>query len=391
MLLIKWDSGRGKVVHTLQKRNKCLVLKCRIFMLLTFFHVLQNIFWKLTQNQNFMSLMDNINNWLSILNFIGFCAFIHIILKKASDITLYGNGLFSLLRRYPNLRSASDYNQSSSLVERLNLLVVCGMYFTINVIPPGFSYGLHWHYPCRPSLLGYWILAECGSSQIRSGSTWLSTKVGVFLVNQFMWTLGYQAVVLGVGVLQCLGSMLLLDCLRVFWVQFKHGGSCEKIMQVCELFREIQILATISNSISQRVLVNITFTFSILFHAFSFAITVVMLQGSDIHDGSEKIILLVFITQAVQTFLLIIVAFGGMSLVYKESTGIFWRIRNSNGGGMEGGGFSKGHIRWRRKFMNSCVPIKVKFGQNNFVEPLTPLNSINFSLGLIVQILLLRR
>lgn len=79
-----------------------------------------------------------------------------------------------------------------------------------------------------------------------------------------------------------------------------------------------------------------------------------------------------------------------MSLVYKESSGIFWKMRKGNGIQLVDRNILKRENKWWTNFLKSCAPIKVKFGENNFVEPLTPLNSINFSLGLVVQIFLVK-
>lgn len=46
-------------------------------------------------------------------------------------------------------------------------------------------------------------------------------------------------------------------------------------------------------------------------------------------------------------------------------------------------------MRWNHRFILSCAPIKAKFGSINFIESETPLNCIDFSNALTVNLVLL--
>lgn len=49
------------------------------------------------------------------------------------------------------------------------------------------------------------------------------------------------------------------------------------------------------------------------------------------------------------------------------------------------------HRKWTDQFVKSCGAIKLKFGGNNFVDKLTPLNCISHALQISAQIMLLVR
>lgn len=77
---------------------------------------------------------------------------------------------------------------------------------------------------------------------------------------------------------------------------------------------------------------------------------------------------------------------GGFSEVHQESRLSFENISRR---------ISKLRIRkerkWAERFVKSCGLIKIKFGGNNFVEELTPLNCLSHATQLAVQILLYTR
>lgn len=52
---------------------------------------------------------------------------------------------------------------------------------------------------------------------------------------------------------------------------------------------------------------------------------------------------------------------------------------------------SRTERKWTEQFIKSCGAIKLKFGGNNFVEKLTPINCISHAFQIAVQIMLLVR
>lgn len=80
---------------------------------------------------------------------------------------------------------------------------------------------------------------------------------------------------------------------------------------------------------------------------------------------------------------LIIVLTGGMLLVSTKSSQVF-RVEKVS----DAQSFMTKENRWVVRFWRSCRIVKIKFGDNNFLESLTPLRCLDFAVGITVQILL---
>lgn len=96
---------------------------------------------------------------------------------------------------------------------------------------------------------------------------------------------------------------------------------------------------------------------------------------------------ILLIIAALVIFIVFIVLLGGMAQLYKHSKQslqtmkvVACRIQKQNAGGQE---------NWRKKFLATCQPIKVMFGEINFVDSLTPLVCLDFSINLALQIVLI--
>lgn len=84
--------------------------------------------------------------------------------------------------------------------------------------------------------------------------------------------------------------------------------------------------------------------------------------------------------------LFLLLCLGTLAIVYKESRITLEKIKDY---------MAEIDCKQERvltqKFLRSYVAIKMKFGANNFVEDLTPLNCLSHSLQISVQLLLLQR
>lgn len=116
---------------------------------------------------------------------------------KASTVCQYVNGIFHL---------ADTFKQSNSkrklpLVIFIDVAYAYMTCYVYTVFPFCFVYGLHWLQPCKSSLMGYWLLPECSSSSLcESPNSFV--KLVIFLINHWMWSMGFHAGALGLcGVL----------------------------------------------------------------------------------------------------------------------------------------------------------------------------------------------
>lgn len=66
-----------------------------------------------------------------------------------------------------------------TLVAKLTIAYAYCAFLTGPIVSSGLVYGLHWLNPCKPSLIGYWLLQECSGGQqiMNHGSTYLSPPV----------------------------------------------------------------------------------------------------------------------------------------------------------------------------------------------------------------------
>ncbi len=91
-----------------------------------------------------------------------------------------------------------------------------------------------------------------------------------------------------------------------------------------------------------------------------------------------------FGVMAVNGFFAILVSLGGLVSVFIKSKEI------KKGSKMLEISYNcRKERKWARRYWKSCNVIKIKFGESNFLEELTPLKSLHFSLDLTVQFLLL--
>lgn len=99
-------------------------------------------------------------------------------------------------------------------------------------------------------------------------------------------------------------------------------------------------------------------------------------------NSANLIALFVFSSCCTNGFLIVMICLGGMVADRKESKKVLLENKMTNGKNCAEGKVS-------RKFWRSCAIIKIKFGSQNYVEELKPLNCLDFSIGLVMQFLLL--
>lgn len=100
-------------------------------------------------------------------------------------------------------------------------------------------------------------------------------------------------------------------------------------------------------------------------------------------ENNNTAIFLLFIFLMLNCYYGLIVTFSGFAHVHETSISVLTEMNR--------------HLitmtttkdrKQRKRFHNSCSPIKVRLGSVNFVESLTPLNFINFANNLTLQIVL---
>lgn len=248
-------------------------------------------------------------------------------------------------------------------------------------------YVFHINNSCLPSLIGYWLLPECRESHSNPG--WINTalKIGIQIFNHIALFVAAQVPIYVISGLQCLGNMIFVDCLRGFWAQLKLQIFKGPAEHACRIYQELQILGNFNNHIQQSCMTSSMIFTAIVFPAIT--LTAMIILVPDFTSGN-LFPLIFFLFTSVDGFLLIMVLLGGMSLVYKESGDMYSRtLRFQNEALLMG--VPQLNRAWKKGYFRPCASVKIRFGSDNFVDILTPLSLLNFPLGLVLQLLLVRK
>lgn len=135
------------------------------------------------------------------------------------------------------------------------------------------------------------------------------------------------------------------------------------------------------NEILQKVMVTSIIMAGIWVHCLSLNVLIRMPGGNNIFFSC----LFLFLT--LQSAGVISVEVGGWAQVNIQSLYVFQQLKCKLADRAMHGERS---VHELRKFYKSCSNIKVKFGSLNYIERLTPLKCMAFSLDLTVNLLLLR-
>lgn len=377
-LPFQWDTSSGKLISKENIKKPLLWGKWYWLAAMILILTIQNVLAPSTT-----PIIDKMLGGVVVSISYALVAPYYAYLKKDSTVMLYVNGVFQFLRRQNRFQVLE---LKRTLIELLNIVCALGIFVTGLFIPIMLSFGLHWTNPCKPSLIGYWLLPECFNIvSPRFEDPWvgvISSKVVLLVVNQGTLHLAYPACMFGFSVVQILVMIMLNDCLRIFWAKLNKAESREMRESCWLLHREIQLLSDLNNYIQQWPVVTLYMVVAIVQHGFSVCGLIRIIK----QPNADIVGIFLFSVIVMDTFLVIVVAFGGMSKVIEDSRKM---IHESKRHLFACCGVSCAERRWVRQFMRSCPIIKIKFGSNNFVEALTPLNCLSSALEIAVQLLLL--
>lgn len=147
-------------------------------------------------------------------------------------------------------------------------------------------------------------------------------------------------------------------------------------------YRTVQLLGKLFNEILQRVFVSVILVYCVLRQAICSALVIVAYKMPQVNLVEVGVVGLMQLDTATALVVLI----GGLSQVYATSSEVIYGCRKYSAAGSS---FSKAKYRSEIKFLKSCSHVMVAFGELNYIDKVTPLNSIDFSNNLAVQFLLL--
>lgn len=151
------------------------------------------------------------------------------------------------------------------------------------------------------------------------------------------------------------------------------------VLEKVPVYREIELIGNICNEIQQKAQLPTIIAGAIAVLGIS---TAFLIKTPATPDNIPLFV--VMLLSSAETGLFLLFCVGGLAEVYKESSATLQDIKLYLSNFPQGKG-----RRWLGRFAKSCWVIKMKFGENYFVEELTPLNCISHAIDLSVQILLL--
>lgn len=151
----------------------------------------------------FLVLAENLYTGICIRHKRSICQFTNSILKCANP-----------LRK-------REQRQEFTLLERLNIRFA--QYVTVAGISVGvvFAAGFHFRNPCKPSLVGYWLLPQCNSFE-HVGSSLIRRLMWFMVVVMNWWFINFSSVstIFLVSNLQILSNLTLGNLLQGYIVKF---------------------------------------------------------------------------------------------------------------------------------------------------------------------------
>ncbi len=215
-ILLRWNIKTQKMnlVSNYSHKNKKLKQKLVIQAVLLLIMAFQGIFlmpaFQQTKSYNFI---------VKIVYGFGLVIFsthfqVQVCLRQATNICLYVNGILQFQTKYRNIAtngiSGPMFTRPLSLIERMNVFYAYAYCPSMLCLPIAYIYGLHWMDPCKPSIIGYWLIPECGTYWNSGNWIWsFSGKLVVFVINHWTWSFSLNVSTLVICGIQILCTLSL--------------------------------------------------------------------------------------------------------------------------------------------------------------------------------------
>ncbi|CAL8143302.1 unnamed protein product [Orchesella dallaii] len=243
-----------------------------------------------------------------------------------------------------------------------------------------------YHYTCMPDLAGYFLLEECQlrndtAIEIRPSEapeTSLeavltpSLKLGIVFINWVQLSLFYIGFNLDIICFTYIPSFFFNKTLRFLsrMIGIRHKNKVKKV----QLLRQIQLLLISYNDIHKRFgVVCIVGQSVVLLTICSYALI-------RLGDNLMPIHFIFFLAAAIQAFVTIMFVFGEMGKVYQTSEMVLEQGKKV---------VELQKDPWFRRVLRSWPKQKIRMGEVNYLDSLTPFNMANFSISLTVNMLLM--
>lgn len=335
-----------------------------------------NLFYQLTCQYN---LMVQVTTLVYMMTF----------LKHAKSVAKYVNGILEFHRNYLRKTDGKEMKaQDRSTKQKFGLMFARIFFPNCLLHPLVFVIGLHWSQPCKPSLMGYWMLEECSFENNTGSSSILgfAVKILVFLANMWIWTIVVSLFLLGMGLLPIQCTLSLVEYIKKF--QKLSLNQQTNIRNTTLIYRKLQVLALLMNEI-QAYGITDNLIFIVVVAQTVGLCTLINLFQNGINTISAWFLLTLYVVDTFNTTIFIVVIFGIMADVWELSNeavnnlAIFTRVKYTDAK------ITRSEFKMKQIAYQSFNTIKVKFGSLNCLDRLTPLTCLRFVNELTINILLI--
>lgn len=138
---------------------------------------------------------------LSLVILIVCQIFIRQEMLKKHEIVHYCSGLLQFHEKHSTYL---EIEIKASLLIRINTLVAHAALISAVAIPLVFVHGLHLLNPCKPSLVGYWLIPDCSKAHMPRFIKPLVHCL-VIILNHWLWSVNVHGGAFCIGVLMTMG------------------------------------------------------------------------------------------------------------------------------------------------------------------------------------------
>lgn len=346
------------------KKSDTFVISPRVFRLhkKIFAHrlvVLLLLFQELSSYGSYTSLPTKIQNWMAIMILSAGHSYLHLCFEKCHEIVHYINGLLQFAR----LNKSRWTEKKRGFMQRMLLKLTHVMIPATFVFPAVYVFGGHWENPQeKVSLLGYMFIRR---------DTGILPKVIIFLLNYAMCLMSIFGLLFGGMCIQALCTVSLRDYL--------HMSRNTATSRLPMLYRQIQVLASMHNSIQQGIMMGFLLVLPVIL--FPCSITMIIRFSTE-----NNLLVVLFLWRMMVTTMVVMLFVEEMANVCTDSEDIIRTTRKT----ISSGAMSK--KKWFERFLRSCDnQVKIKFMESfrGHVKPGTPLTCLEYAVSYTVQLLLL--
>lgn len=359
-----------------------LRFKSFLFLTLAGLQLLQLIYFIRESARNTSHELDLLVGLISLVGLQTTATYIHLFCNKGHLLKYYLENLFEFKKKYEIAACKTLSWRKMSFLELFNHLLAYMMLFTSVGFGPCWVLLFHWSSPCKPSLVGSFLLSECHQSSIFSQDLlqliWRSiTKFFVFVLNIWLWYFGVSGTAFILTVVHIISTLILRECTQL---ALRYIKTCTNVCNGAKVFSKLQIFSSLTNCLQQSCLL-VFFCMTIFTLSLSINLLVRFVSSESVEkDYSVVVVCIILIFDAGGSILFIL---WGMVSVFSNSKNCLHLIKE-----LELKCKLKSDRLWLRSFYKSCDKIKIKFGDSNFIEELTPFKCLDFAINVTAQILL---